>query len=129
MVRPFQEGDVRLIKAWHEASGFDYPLPNLSSPLFALLGVAESGGEMVAAAGIKLMGEAFYWQNPDSQQHAKAKAMLQLHKALHTNAVRQLGLDQVYAWLPPEIEKDFAPLLVDKFGWRKSDWQGYGKTL
>lgn len=94
----------------------------------ALLGVAESEGEVVAAAGIKLIGEAYYWQNPDARDFAKAKAMMRLHKDLHTNAKRQLGLDQVMAWLPPQIEKDFAATL-SKFGWGKSEWQSYWKNL
>jgi hypothetical protein len=130
-IRPYSVQDLRAIEAWHVASGFGYEMPNLSSPLFALLGVAESEGEMVAAAGIKLVGEAFYWQNPDARELAKGRAIYQLHKALHTNAVRQLGLDQVQAWVPPEIAGQFGPVLKDTFGWVKpeSDWSLYVKNL
>ena len=131
IVRPFQEGDLRLIRAWHEASGFDYPLPNLSSPLMALLGIAESEGEVVAAAGIKLVGEAYYWQNPDAREFAKGRAIFQLHRALHTNARKQLGLDQCQAWLPPQIAEQFGSVLGETFGWTKneSEWPLFVKNL
>lgn len=97
----------------------------------ALLGVAESEGELVAAAGIKLIGEAYYWQNPDAKEFAKGRAMFALHKALHTNAVRQLGLDQVQAWLPPQVEGRFGQVLTDAFGWIKDEgrFQLYAKNL
>jgi len=127
MVLPYQERDLEIIRAWHEASAFDYPLPDLSSPLMCLLGVAESDGIPVAAAGVRLIGEAYYWQDHAARPYAKAKAMVELHTALEANA-RQMGLDQVIAWLPPGVAQDFSTR-IEKFGWKKSVWSSYAKNL
>ena len=128
MVRPYQERDFAFIKAWHEQSGFGYPLPDLSSPLLCLLGVAESEGEPVAAAGIKLIGEEYLWLNPAKSDKAQALAAFRLQRDLEINAVQQYGLDSISAWLPPEIEKKFGGTL-ERLNWIKSPWQNYTKFL
>ena len=127
MVRPYKDADLSAIKNWHEQSGIDYSFPDLSSPLFHLIGVAESEDAPVAAATVKLIGEAYLWLNPAASTFAKTRALLQLHSALKRDAELE-GFDQVMAWVTPEIDKNFGPHL-QKLGWEKSVWQSYGKNL
>jgi hypothetical protein len=128
MVRPYSGTDLALIKAWHEQSGFGYPLPDLSSPLLCVFGVAESEGEPVAAAGIKLIGEEYLWLNPAKSDKAQALAAYRLQRAVEKTAAEQFGLESISAWLPPEIEKRFGGT-IERLGWIKSPWQNYTKFL
>jgi hypothetical protein len=122
-IRPFKDKDSDAIFAMHEASGFDYPMPDLRSPLMCVLGVADSDGVPVAVAGIKLIGEAYLWMDATMSDRTKAKALLKLHRDMKLNA-KQIGLDQVVCHLPPEIDSGFSTRLL-KFGWNKSVWSGY----
>jgi hypothetical protein len=126
-IRQYKGTDWDAICAWHKASGFDYPMPDLRSPLVCLLGVAEQDGVPVAASGVKLIGECFYWQDESAPPSVKARAMVKLHKDLERDASR-MGLDQVVAYLPPEIDQAFSTRLI-KFGWRPSTWKAYAKNI
>ena len=128
MIRPYQTQDLAAIRAWHEASGIDYPLPDLSKPLFALVGVAEHEGQMVAASAIKLVGEQFLWLNPRASRTAQVRAGLELQTAIEANAAAELGLEEITAWLPPHLEQKFGELIT-RLGWERSRWATYTRFL
>lgn len=127
MVVPYRERDIEIIRGWHERSGFDYPFPDLGNPLFCLLGVSEANGVPVAAAGVRLLGEAYLWMDATASAKTKVKALIELHRDLKSNAQR-IGLDQVVCHLPPEIDQAFSTRLR-KFGWNKSVWENYAINI
>ena len=119
---------MAVVREWHRQSGFGYPLPNLLSPLAVVRGVAERDGKIVAAGIVRLIGEEYLLLNPDSSPTTRARAALELQAGLELDAKQFHGLDSISAWIPPEIEGEFAEKIV-RLGWIKSPWQNYTRFL
>jgi hypothetical protein len=141
LVREYRESDLAQLRAIHAAQGFEYALPDLSNPLFVTkLVLAETDGAseqhgaprddaIIGAAFLRLTAEAYLLLDPRA---GKPRQRWQLLLALHAAAERdawQRGLEDVHAWLPPPIAKQFGKRLA-RLGWLRDDaWTPYCKKL
>jgi hypothetical protein len=151
LVREYRESDLAALRAIHEAQGFAYPLPNLNNPLFVtklILSedassqiadgnanegvVAQSSAKqqkIIGAAFLRLTSEAYLLLDPQAgTPRQRWQWLLQLHAATERDAW-QRGLEDVHAWLPPQIASKFGKRIT-QLGWRRDDaWTPYCKRL
>lgn len=136
-VREYAEGDLEALRRIHERQGFDYPFPDLRDPLFVTkLVVEEEGGEqsgsdaagrlqgpgkgIVGAALLRVTAEAYLLLDPRvGTPRERWNWLLALHEATNRDAWGR-GLEDVHAWLPPEIAAKFGRRLM-KLGWIRDD--------
>ena len=109
-----------VIEALHEESGFSYRLPEFMArkPLFPVQRVVRENGQFIAAGILKVDAEAYLFMNHEAGTPEERFAALQ---ALHEDVVsraREIGFDQIYCVLPPDVEKSFAPRLQE-LGWQR----------
>jgi hypothetical protein len=141
-IREYHENDMDALRAVHAAQGFDYPLPDLSNPLFVSKLVlakddADRSGDATAAQGAKIVGaallrltaEAYLLLDPSAgTPRERWQWLLALHAAAERDAW-QRGLEDVHAWLPPPIAKRFGKR-ISQLGWIRDDtWAPYCKKL
>ena len=141
LVREYRESDLAQLRAIHAAQGFDYALPDLNNPLFVTKLVLAKGNDvsgqpgaarddaLVGAALLRLTAEAYLLLDPRA---GTPRQRWQWLLALHAAAERdgwQRGLEDVHAWLPPPIAKQFGKRLA-RLGWLRDDtWAPYCKRL
>lgn len=138
-VRAYEERDLQRLRAIHAAQGFGYGFPDVSEPLFVSKLVAEheqgSGDSVgreesiVAASLLRLTAEAYLLLDPRAgTPRQRWEWLLQLQEAAERDAWAR-GLEDVHAWLPPEIAAKFGRRL-EKLGWVRDDrWTPYCKRL
>jgi hypothetical protein len=154
-VREYRESDLAALRAIHASQGFDYPLPDLSNPLFvtklilsdsdatsreaeAVSGNVSEGEaaqppappeKIIGAALLRLTAEAYLLLDPRAgTPRQRWQWLLQLHAATERDAW-QRGLEDVHAWLPPPIAQKFGKRIT-QLGWRRDDaWTPYCKRL
>jgi hypothetical protein len=155
-IRPYEERDLDALRHIHAAQGFSYPFPNLQNPLFLTKLVLTSGrdgaqpfapqgkqccapagvdsdntapDEVHGAAFLRLTAEAFLLLDPKvGTPRERWEWLLHLHAATEQEA-QSRGLEDVHAWLPPEIASRFGKRLT-KLGWIRDDtWTPYCKRL
>jgi hypothetical protein len=135
-VREYRESDLATLRAIHEAQGFEYPLPDLSNPLFVtkliLSNENEAGApqeKIIGAALLRLTAEAYLLLDPKAgTPRERWQWLLQLHAATERDAW-QRGLEDVHAWLPPPIAQRFGKRIT-QLGWNRDDtWTPYCKRL
>jgi len=145
-VRRYNASDLSALKKMHAAQGFSYPFPDLENPLFLTKLVltddpvaqdfrpeafsdGEPGKGIVAAALLRLTAEAYLFLDPDAgTPRQRWEWLLALHNAANREAW-QRGLEDVHAWLPPEISGKFGKRLA-RLGWLRDDaWTPYCKPL
>lgn len=103
-----------------EKHGFDYELPSLSGMLIAQ--VVEDEGVIVQAILARPTVEMYmlgdqHWKTPAFRM----AALTRIHESVRLALVRQ-GVEDVHAFLPPEIAKSFASRLMRSFHWTKPLW-------
>ena len=145
-VRAYEQQDLEDLQRIHRAQGFGYAFPDLQNPLFltklVLVGaqhccaptrqncsaIAKEKG-IVGAALLRLTAEAYLLLDPNvATPRERWEWLLGLHTATEQEAARR-GLEDVHAWLPPEIAAKFGKRLV-KLGWVRDDvWTPYCKRL
>jgi len=157
-VRAYEEQDLHDLQRIHRAQGFGYAFPDLQNPLFltklVLVGNEESREEgaleesreagaqqccaptrevdppgVLGAALLRLTAEAYLLLDPNAgTPRQRWECLLGLHAATEQEAARR-GLEDVHAWLPPEIAAKFGKRLT-KLGWVRDDvWTPYCKRL
>jgi hypothetical protein len=149
-VREYLESDLAALRAIHAAQGFEYPLPDLTNPLFVTrLILSDSGAnsdegtasiagaanpaprqeKIIGAALLRLTAEAYLLLDPKAgSPRQRWQWLLQLHAATERDAWRR-GLEDVHAWLPPPIASKFGKRIT-QLGWnRDDDWTPYCKQL
>jgi hypothetical protein len=124
-IRAYRESDFERIREIHRKQGFDYPMPDLSDPVFAVGCVAEDGVAQVAAF-LKIQAEAYLFMDPEyATPRERWKALLQVHEATRRQAT-DLGLSEVQIWIPPEMAKKTSTGRDSAFV-RKLQRLGWGK--
>lgn len=120
--------DHDALKAIHERMGSKYPLPNLDSPLVSVKEVCRAdGGKVIGGCAVKLIGEAYLWVDPEAPVRERVMAIAHLTRKA-TMEARRLNIEDISAWIPPDIEPRFAHLLTE-LGWRKSPWPCWSRLL
>jgi hypothetical protein len=129
-IRPYTESDIPALRRLHAAQNFDYPFPDLHNPLFLTKLVltnnasseapGDAGQGIIAAALLRLTAEAYLLLDPkQGTPRDRWNNLLVLHAATEREAA-QRGLEDVHAWLPPQITKQFGRRLTD-LGWQRDD--------
>jgi hypothetical protein len=140
-IREFQERDMAALTAMHSQQGFEYPLPELTNPLFVSKLVLEDDGDtasdsdadpsrpIVMASLVRLTSEAYLLADPTKgTPRDRYLRMLMLQRA-GTLDLQRRGLEDVHAWLPPRIARRFGRRLTD-LGWVRDDhWVPYSLKL
>ena len=116
-----------LIKMLHEKMGIQYIFPNIEGHLFFLKKLICNDDEPMAATALKLTAEAFMWIDPDLSTYEKTSAMMRLAQ-LCKERVKGLELQDVTAWIPPDIEPNFGNALA-KMGWSRSPWASWSVSI
>jgi hypothetical protein len=153
VVRAYQARDLEELRRIHAAQGFGYVFPDLGNPLFLtklVLAEDEPGreealaeqacrdgaqescaptGRIVGAALLRLTAEAYLLLDPEAgTPRRRWEWLLGLHGAMERESARR-GLEDVHAWLPPEIAAKFGKRLT-KLGWVRDDaWTPYCRRL
>jgi hypothetical protein len=139
VIREFKEGDIPLVEAIHKQN--DLPancLPNLMivdkdgktvpNPLFITKQVFENDGKPVMMAFLKVTAEVFVFVDHTVGTPEERWAwMLEFNEHIKQQAWKH-GLEQITAFVPPEIEQSFAKRLED-MGYIRSPWQSYTLNL
>src|SRR5271169_4261453 len=131
-IRTYEERDLEALQAIHARQGFGYVFPDLSNPLFLtklVLGREEEGKGIAGAALLRLTAEAYLLLDPQAgSPRDRWQSLLSLHEATRREALAR-GLEDVHAWLPPEIAEKFGQRIT-RLGWIRDDqWTPYCKKL
>jgi len=128
LTRELETRDIAAVERIYRSQGFDYSLPDpKGSDILSAL-VLESAGAIRAAALLRLEVNAILlldhrWQKPQ----VRLLALDQIHEASRKKA-EAAGIGHANAWLPPEIERQFAPRLYD-LGWERCLWNSYTRQV
>jgi hypothetical protein len=116
-VRPYQPEDEAILREIHRRSGYEFEFPELDSFLVVL----DDAGCPIMAAGEKLVPEITLICAPGGSTHplVKLKGIALLHEALRVKLTNK-GFQEAFAFLPPELERNYARHLARHFGWRKA---------
>lgn len=128
-VRAYEEADLEALRKIHASQGFGYSFPDLSDPIFlAKLVLADEKG-IGGAALLRLTAEAYLLIDPaEGSPRERWGNILALHDGMEREAWGR-GLQDVHAWLPPEIAGKFGRRLK-RLGWVRDDsWTPYCKRL
>ncbi len=129
-IREYKSEDLAALRAIHAAQGFDYALPDPGNPLFVTkLVLADDARQTLGAALLRLTAEAYLLLDPRAgTPRQRWQALLALHEAARRDASVR-GLEDVHAWLPPQIARTFGRRL-ERLGWIRDDaWTPYCKKL
>jgi len=156
-VRAYEQRDLDALKRIHAGQGFEYAFPDLNNPLFVtkLVLVEEKAGRfaepcqdgapratggapaeereaeqgIVGAALLRVTAEAYLLLDAKvGTPRERWNWLLGLHAATERDAAAR-GLEDVHAWLPPEISAKFGKRLA-KLGWIRDDaWTPYCRRL
>jgi len=124
-VRDYEPRDLDTIKSIYKAQGFDYALPDLSSPLVLVKKVREIDGRVVAAMFLRITAETFLLVQGSPLE--KGRAIEELQPAAIGEAWRK-GLNDVVCVIPREIAESFGPVL-ERMGWSHDrDWPMWSRS-
>lgn len=125
--RPANIADLAEIEQMYKAQGFEYEFPDLNHPLFVVKAVAENGtGKPEMASALRLTAETFFFVDREHPPEHAAKMFLGLHEFTRLMAANA-GLQDVNAWLPPQLEEKFGKQLL-RLGWQKQLWPSYSRS-
>ena len=133
LVREYKAEDLEELQRIHTGQNFPYAFPDLQNPLFVTRIVLTDGkGEeerILGAALLRLTAEAYLLLDPAcGTPRQRWQSLLALHEAARHDAWRR-GLEDVHAWLPQAIAKQFGRRLT-QLGWLRDDaWTPYCKRL
>ncbi len=126
--RKWMEEDTNRVISIYRKMEMPYRMPDVTQPLFQIKRVLEDdSGNVIGAGAIKPIGECFLWVRPDLLPVMRARAVKRLTgEAMLLGS--QAGFDELSAWIPPNVEKNFG-LPLTKLGFRMSPWRCWSVTL
>lgn len=135
MIRDFEPKDLEATKRIHAAQGFAYEFPKLTvrdpdggrreNPLYFIKLVDEREGQIVQAAFAHLTAEIYFLLDPKwSTPQERHLAFLEMMDVGRQKAWHPGGLEDLHAFLPPQVERSFGKRLL-AHGWNKAPWSPY----
>jgi len=129
MIREFQLSDIERTREIHEANGLpENCFPDLSDPLFVVKLAVEHEGKAVMASFLKGASELFLVVDHNAGTPAERWEWLQQLTEEMKKKAWELGLDQMSAWIPPEIAESFEKRLIE-LGFTESKWRCFTCNL
>jgi hypothetical protein len=98
--------------------------PDLQDPIFLYTAVVIHNGRVVISSSLRGTAEFFLVVDHDAATPEQRWQWLQEVKDHMVQAAFRLGLDQLTAWIPPEIDDSFRKRL-EELGFTRSPWQSY----
>ncbi len=136
-IREYTTGDLDALRQMHSAQGFGYPLPDLDSPMFVSKLVLEDEQEtgdsgnssrVKMAILLRLTAEAYMLHDPASgTPRQRWQRFLALHEAARRDSAAR-GLDDVQAFLPPQVARAFGRRLA-RLGWVRDPWPCFSRKV
>jgi hypothetical protein len=140
LIRNFDfDTDVERAKEIHAANELpENCFPNLTitiedgetvaNPLFIVKAVYEHQGKIAMMSFLKVTGELFLLLSHDTgTPEQRWQWLCEFKDWMKAEGARQ-GLEQLTAWIPPEIEESFGKRLLD-LGFVRSPWISYTLNL
>jgi hypothetical protein len=129
------QSDLEKAREIHRANGLDERcFPNLTiknaqgeevpNPLFVAKEIFEAEGKPVMMCFLKMTSELYLLIDHNVGTPEERWEWLQEFKEFMKRRAWQLGLEQMTAFVPTEIEESFSKRLLD-LGFVKSPWQSY----
>ena len=128
LIRPYVHEDLAQVRALHRAQGFSYDLPDLEAPAMLVRAVIEEDGEITHAAFLRKTSEAYWIFNPAETKRDRLGRLLALCKEM-TGPAGRAGIDDVHAFLPPEIVNEKLHRTLLRMGWEKPLWVCYSRKV
>ena len=139
IVRPYTDDDLEAVQQIHAKNGLP---PNclpvccrrdaagnpVNAPLFFMRRVLSEGGKVRLASFLKLTAEAFVFVDHEYADPETRWLALQKLTAATLSEAAKKGVEDVTAWIPPELNRSFGDRLV-ALGAVKSPWQSYSFLL
>jgi hypothetical protein len=127
IVRSYRESDLSAILDLHQRQGLGYELPELD--LMAASCIIEEGGNVTHAVFLKGIVECFWLFDPAREWKRQTLGrLLVLHKEVEKIAARN-GIEEIDAWLPPQVLDKKMHNTMLKLGWEKPLWTCYRHTV
>lgn len=121
-IRAFKPQDLEACKEIHAKQGFQYKFPDLANPLFFIKVVGEDEGKVVQAAFAHVTAEIYFLQDREwKTPQERLLSFLAMEDVGRSLAWKPGGLEDLHAFLPPQLERPFGKRLV-AHGWRKVQW-------
>ena len=129
MIREFQTSDVERTREIHEENGLpENCFPDLADPLFVVKLAVEHDGKPVMASFLKGASELFLIVDHSAGTPEERWEWLQQLTVEMKSRAWALGLDQMSAWIPPEIADSFEKRLIE-LGFTESKWRCFTCNL
>lgn len=126
MIRNYDPKDLEAIISLHKSQGFDYAVPDLSSPLVLVKKVREESGRVVGAMFLRLTAEAYFLC--EGSPVSKARSIEELQPEVDREAYMK-GLDEYVCVIPPPIAEQFSPVLEKRGFQRLREWPLWERNL
>jgi hypothetical protein len=124
-IRAYDDRDLKQVQQIHRAQNLGYDFPPINDPTFFIRIVGEHEGKIVQAAFAHITAEIYFMLDPETgtpqERHLWFLSMQEVGRELASNPG---GLDDLHAFLPPQMEKSFARRLM-VHGWKKALWPAY----
>jgi hypothetical protein len=123
--RKMTAADLEAIK---EIARSQFDLPDLSGNNFLAKRVLESGQRIIAGAAARMTTEVFIWVD---RAWESPRFRLEAFKFLHEQMrleLKEKGVEDVHAWVPPQIERAFGRRLM-QLGWQRPLWTDFVRSI
>ncbi len=138
MIRPFEQADMERARQIHadnklpECCFPDLMVPSglgdVDNPLFLDKSVFEVDGEPAMMCFLKIRSELYLLMNHQVGTPEERFEWLKQFKVFMMRQAWLKGLDQMTAYLPPEIEESFGKRLVE-LGFQRSPYTAYSLNV
>lgn len=138
MIRSYEKKDLPRLREIHAASNLPPQcFPDLTinkdgeeipNPLILHTGVLENDGRIVMSCSLRGTAELYLLVDHDSGTPEELWKWVQEIKEYIAHEAWLLGLDQISAWIPTEVELSFGKRLED-IGFIRSPWSCYTLNL
>jgi hypothetical protein len=125
MIRPFLDSDIERARQIHKDNQLpENCFPDLTDPLILVKAVVEEDGRPVVTSFLRGTSEVFVLvDHTFGTPEERWKWLQELTQHMKEEAYR-LGLSEMTAWIPPDIDKSFGRRLIE-LGFQRSPWQSY----
>ena len=138
-VRLYTDDDLEAVVKIHAANGLppaclpacckrDANGNPINAPLFFMRKILEDDGRVALASFLKLTAEAFVFVDHEYGDPERRWLALQKLTASTLSEAAKKGIEDVTAWIPPQLDRSFGERLI-ALGFVKSPWQSYSAVL
>jgi len=125
LARPYEPADEPRVRELHQRQGLKYELPALHEMSVRI--VIEENGIITHAGFLRLTTEAYWLFEPGETKRRTLGRLMMLQREMNLQA-KNLKLNDVHCWLPPELSQRFGKILL-KLGWKQPLWTCFAKEV